>query len=90
MRIKDNKKSTILSIREKETINRFEMVLKCSSLLAGFFNRGFKSFPALKAIMQFYYPNIDLLKLKRVWSCVLMDQEIVDKIVIVFEKLKSE
>jgi GTP1/Obg family GTP-binding protein len=90
MRIKDNKKSTILSIREKETINRFEMVKKCSGLLTEFFKMGFKSFPALKAIMQFYYPDIDLLKLKRVWSCVLMDQEIVDKIVTVFDKLKSE
>jgi hypothetical protein len=87
---KYTQKSAILSIREKETITRFETFHECSSILRQFFFMGFKSFDALKGIMQFYYPEIDLVKLKRFWNCVLMDKEIVEKIIFVFEKLKSE
>jgi hypothetical protein len=79
-----------MTIREKETINRFDTYHKCSSVLREFFNMGFKSFNALKAIMQFHYPDIDLLKLKRFWNCQLMDKEIVVKVTFVFEKLKAE
>lgn len=79
-----------MTIREKETINRFETFHKCSTILREFFNMGFKSFNALKAIMQFHYPDIDLVKLKRFWNCQLMDKDIVNKVVFVFEKLKSE
>jgi len=79
-----------MTIREKETINRFETFHKCSSILREFFNMGFKSFNALKAIMQFHYPDIDLVKLKRFWNCQLMDKDVVQKVVTVFEKLKNE
>ena len=79
-----------MTIREKETINRFETFHKCSTILREFFNMGFKSFNALKAIMQFHYPDIDLVKLKRFWNCQLMDKDIVNKVVFVFEKLKSK
>jgi len=50
---------------------------------------GFKSFDALKAIMQFHYPDIDLIKLKRFWNCQLMDRDIVLKVETVFEKMKK-
>jgi hypothetical protein len=78
------------SIREIETINRFETYYKCSKILREFFLMGFMSYNALKAIMQFHYPEIDLIKLKRFWNCQLMDKEIVLKVVAVFEKLKNE
>jgi hypothetical protein len=78
------------SIREIETINRFETYYKCSKILREFFSMGFTSYNALKAIMQFHYPGIDLIKLKRFWNCQLMDKEIVVKVVAVFEKLKNE
>lgn len=87
---KDTKNIPKLTIRENETINRFETFHKCSTILREFFAMGFKSFNALKAIMQFHYPDIDLAKLKRFWNCQLMDKEIVEKVTIVFEKLKSE
>ena len=79
-----------MTIREKETINRFDTFHKCSTILREFFNMGFKSFNALKAIMQYHYPDIDLVKLKRFWNCQLMDKDIVLKVVVVFEKLKNE
>lgn len=79
-----------LTIRETETINRFETYNKCSEILREFFVMGFKSFNALQAIMIFHYPEIDVLKLKRFWNCQLMDKDIVLKVSAVFEKLKNE
>lgn len=79
-----------LTKRENETLNRFKIYDECSAILLNFFEMGFKSFNGLKSIMQFYYPDIDEVQLKRFWNCVGMDQEIVDKVKIVFEKLKSE
>ena len=86
---KDTKIIPNLTIREKETINRFETFHACSAILREFFGMGFKSFDALKAIMIFYYPDIDLVRLKRFWNCQLMDKEIIEKVKIVFEKLKE-
>jgi len=90
MKSKDTKTAPKLTIRENETINRFDTFYKCSEILREFFKMGFKSFDALKAIMMFHYPDIDLVKLKRFWNCQLMDKEIVLKVVTVFEKLKNE
>ncbi|MGQ7945045.1 hypothetical protein [Flavobacterium sp. WC2509] len=90
MEIKDTKTVPKLTIRETETINRFETFNKCSEILREFFRMGFKSFDALKSIMQFHYSDIDLVKLKRFWNCQLMDKEIVEKVVTVFEKMKNE
>jgi hypothetical protein len=90
MKSKYTKSVPKLTIRETETINRFETFIKCSEILRDFFNMGFRSFNALKAIMQFHYPDIDLIKLKRFWNCQLMDKDIVSKVVTVFEKMKNE
>lgn len=90
MQIKDTKSAPKLSIRELETKNRFETYGKCSRILSDFFTMGFKSFDALKSIMVFHYPEIDLVKLKRFWNCQSMDKGVVDKVEIVFEKLKNE
>lgn len=88
--IKYTKKIPNLTIREKETLFRFETYDKCSEILRVFFQMGFRSFSAFKSIMQFYSPEIDLVKLKRFWNCISMDREIVEKVEAVFEKLKQE
>jgi len=90
MKSKDTKIKPKLTIRETETINRFDTFYKCSEILREFFGMGFKSFDALKAIMMFHHPDIDLIKLKRFWNCQLMDKDIVLKVVTVFEKMKNE
>ena len=90
MSSKDTKTKPKLTIRENETINRFDTFYKCSEILREFFKMGFKSYDALKAIMIFYYPDINLVKLKRFWNCQLMDKDIVLKVEVVFNKLKSE
>jgi len=90
MKVKYTIKPELFSKRERETIIRFQNYHRCSSILSGFFKMGFTSFEALKGIMVFFYPDIDLIKLKRFWNCVLMDAEIAEKVTIVFDKLKSE
>ena len=87
---KYTKSTPKLTIREVETINRFDTYFKCSEILREFFGMGFKSFNAFKAIVQFHYPDIDLVKLKRFWNCQLMEKDVVNKVIIVFEKLKNE
>ncbi|MEO8237144.1 MAG: hypothetical protein ABI793_17640 [Flavobacterium sp.] len=89
MTSEDTKTISKLTIRETETINRFTTFNKCSEILCEFFIMGFKSFGALKAIMQFHYPDIDLIKLKRFWNCQLMDRDIVLKVEAVYEKMKK-
>jgi len=86
---KDTKTKSKLTIRETETINRFITFNKCSEILCEFFLMGFKTFDALKGIMQFHYPDIDLIKLKRFWNCQLMDRDIVLKVEAVYEKMKK-
>jgi hypothetical protein len=90
MIVKYTKKEKQMSKREHETIFRFKNYHRCSLILSGFFAMGFTSFEALKGIMVFYYPEIDLVKLKRFWNCVLMDSDIAEKVIIVFDKLKAE
>jgi hypothetical protein len=90
MNYKDTKNTSKLTIREKETINRFNVYSECSIILIDFFGMGFRSFGALKAIVLHHYPEIDLVKLKRLWNCQLMDDEIFNNVIYVFQKLKSE
>jgi len=87
--VKDTKSIPKLTHREKETINRFETFYLCSGILKDFFEMEFKSYNAFKAIMQFHFPAIDLVKLKRFWNCQLMDKEIVSNVKHVYSKLKS-
>lgn len=79
-----------LNIRECETINRFRVYSECSEILIEFFEMGFRSFDALKAIVLHQYPEIDLVKLKRLWNCQLMDKDVFEKVKSVFNKLKSK
>jgi hypothetical protein len=79
-----------MSIRENETKNRFKAYQECSSLLKGFFDKGFKSYPALKAIVQHYHPEVDIKKLKLLWNLNSIDFDTKVKLEDVFEKLKQE
>lgn len=84
------KNNAEMSIRENETKNRFKMYRECSVLLSGFFEKGFKSYPALKAIVQHYHPEVDVKKLKLIWNMNSIDFITKQKLEDVFEKLKSE
>lgn len=79
-----------LTIRETETIKRFNSYHECSEMMRQFFYLGFKSFPALKAIVQCYYPNVDVMKLKWVWNMQVLSPEIKEMLEDIYEKLKQE
>lgn len=79
-----------MMIREIETKNRFKTYHECTELLAGFFEKGFKSYPALKAIVQHYHPDVDVKKIKLIWNLYSIDAATKLKLEDVFEKLKSE
>jgi hypothetical protein len=85
---KDTKKALSLTFREKETIERIEKFYKSAMLLKDFFEMGFTSFPALKGIIQFYNPDVDLKKLKWFWNFNSIDDDLVQIIEEVHQKLK--
>jgi len=79
-----------MSIRENETKKRFKTYQECTSLLSSFFEKGFKSYPALKAIVQHYHPEVDVKKLKLIWNLNSIDFDTKMKLEDVFEKLNQE
>ncbi len=76
--------------REKVTVIRFEAYAKCATVLREYFYLGFKSYEAFRTIVIFYYPNINSIKLKKFWNCVLLDKEVADCVETVLEKLKEK
>lgn len=76
--------------RDIKTIKRIDTALKSSQVLKNFFNKGFKSFDALYAIVSNYYPDMSEGRLWDFWHFRIVDQEICEKLTDVFDKLKSE
>lgn len=76
--------------REKVTVIRFEAYAKCATVLREYFYLGFKSYEAFRTIVIFYYPNINSIKLKKFWNCVLLDKEVAICVENVLEKLKEK
>ena len=80
----------MLKQRDFKTLRRIETAQKSSNVLRGFFDKGFKSFDALKAIVLNYYPEISESRLWDFWHFRIVDETISDCLIDVFEKLKSE
>lgn len=80
----------MLKQRDFKTLRRIETAQKSSNVLRGFFDKGFKSFDALKAIVLNYYPEISESRLWDFWHFRIVDESISDSLIDVFEKLKSE
>ncbi|WP_281225400.1 hypothetical protein [Flavobacterium aquiphilum] len=83
---------TILKLKQRDfkTLKRFNTAYAQSILLKSFFEKGFKSYDALKAIVLNYYPEISENRLWDFWHFRILDEEISEKLTDVFEKLKSE
>lgn len=80
----------LLKQRDFKTLRRIETAQKSSNVLRGFFDKGFKSFDALKAIVLNYYPEISESRLWDFWHFRIVDEAISDSLIDVFEKLKAE
>lgn len=76
--------------RDFKTLKRIEIAQKSSNVLRDFFDKGFKSFDALQAIVLNYYPELSQNKLWDFWHFRIIDEEIAETLTAVFEKLKSE
>lgn len=79
-----------LKQRDLKTIKRITATQKSSNILRSFFDKGFKSFDALKAIVLNYYPEISESRLWDFWHFRIVDEDIAESLEDVFEKLKSE
>jgi len=76
--------------REKKTKQRFKSALKCAQILDRFFENGFKSYEALKTIILFYNPEMDEKKIWDFWHFRNFDEEIAEKLEVIYDKLKQE
>ncbi|OWP76070.1 hypothetical protein JJC03_13165 [Flavobacterium oreochromis] len=76
--------------RELSTLKRIELVQRSSSLLMCFFNKGFRSFDAFKAVIQNYYPEIPESKVFDFWHFRNVSEEVCDKIELVLELLINQ
>lgn len=81
---------TTLKQRDFKTLRRIETAQKSSKILKDFFDKGFKSFDALKAIVLNYYPELPEGRLWDFWHFRIVDEEITTALEDVFEKLKAE
>ncbi len=88
--LKENISQESYSNREQVTVLRFEAYAKCASVLKEYFYLGFKSYESFRTIVIFYYPDINSLKLKKFWNCVLLDKEVAVCVENVLEKLKEK
>ena len=79
-----------LKQREVKTLNRIVSSQKSANILRSFFEKGFTSFEALKAICKNYYPKVDENKLYDFWHIRIFDDSILEILEDVFEKLKVE
>lgn len=79
-----------LKQREVKSLNRFKSVQRSIIILRNFFDKGFTSYEALKAIVKNYYPELDENKLYDLWHIRTFDEELVGVLENVFEKLKAE
>jgi len=87
MPIDDN---NMLKQRDFKTLKRIETAQKSSKVLKDFFDKGFKSFDAIKSIVLNYYPEIPEGRLWDFWHFRIVDEEITVALTDVFEKLKAE
>jgi len=76
--------------RDFKTIKRIEAAQKSANILRLFFDKGFKSFDALKSITLNYYPELSEKRLWDFWHFRIVDEEIASTLEDVYEKLKSE
>jgi hypothetical protein len=79
-----------LKQRDAKTLVRIKTAQKSANVLKLFFEKGFKSFDAIKAVVLNFYPDLNEKKLWDFWHFRIIDEEIVEVLEDVFDKLKAE
>jgi hypothetical protein len=85
-----NIKDIELTPLEQKSFNRIQSAKKNAVLLENFFDKGFKTYPAIKSIVQHYYANISDKRISNFWNMVGNDVELADVLENVLEKLRHE
>jgi hypothetical protein len=55
-----------------------------------FFEKGFKTYPAIKSIVQHYYPAVADKRISNFWNMVGLDMELANVLELVLDKLQNE
>ncbi|NHM07649.1 hypothetical protein G4D82_10480 [Flavobacterium sp. CYK-4] len=76
-----------LKQRDLKTFKRIESAQNSAQVLSDFFDKGFQSFEALKAIVKNYFPNTDESRLWDFWHFRNFDSEILAALKDVLKKL---
>lgn len=78
-----------LKQRDFKTLKRIEAIQNSSRVLRSFFEKGFKSFDALKAIVLHYHPELPEARLWDYWHFRINDEDITEMLDQVFDKLNA-
>jgi hypothetical protein len=76
--------------QDLKTNQRIESIYRSSKVLRLFFDKGFRTFAALKSIVLHYYPETSENRLLGFWHFRIIDEDMAVTLEDVFEKLKSE
>lgn len=85
----ENAKIT-LKAREVKTRVRFTAAANQSKVLLGFFDKGFRNFESVRAIVLNFYPGVSEKKLWDFWHFRSFDQEVLKMLEDVFERISSD
>ena len=73
--------------RDLKTLIRFQTAYNSSNIMMEFFNKGFKSYDSFRAIILNYYPEIEDKRLWDFWHFRIIDNDICNKVIDVYNKL---
>ncbi|MFT5760903.1 MAG: hypothetical protein ACI8WA_000004 [Polaribacter sp.] len=83
-------KSKNMKQRDFKTLRRFNIASDSCNVLKNFFQKGFKNFHALFAIVQNFHPEITEKMLWDFWHFRKFDEKMLNVLEGVYEKLKAE
>lgn len=80
----------MLRKRENYAMERAQYMQHAGKVIQAFLSTSFKSFGAVVAIMQQYYPDLSRDEIYNFWSYKTMNRDVLSKMENVLENLKAE
>ena len=81
---------TSLIKRENSAMERAQYMQDAGKTIQAFLKTNFKTFGAVQAIMQENYPELTREEIYNFWSYKTMNRDMIHKMEVVLQKLKSE
>lgn len=79
-----------LNKTETAVLNRFNNTIEQAKLLCRFFGMGFRNIAAFKAIVLHYDSSLTDKEIKYFWEIKLVNEDVIRKVEMVIDKLKTE